>query len=105
MENLVRTRERQRRYYLQRRKEVIKRLGNQCEVCGESDYRVLQIAHKNPVLRKTLTPTDSGGMLIRRLFFLSIEKLQQDFRLLCANDHMKETYDRNEWSGRKNAEA
>jgi len=92
--------ERARKYTAQHRVEVLAWLGGKCEVCSESDYRVLQIAHVIPVRRKTRTSEDSGSLLVRSIRKLGEEKARPLFRLLCANDHLKETWDKREWSGK-----
>ena len=80
---------------------VVEKLGGSCKVCGEEDRKVLQVCHLVPVRRKQRTSTDSGGSLMAKIYKLSVEELTASYELLCANDHMRKTFDNNEWSGRK----
>lgn len=101
MEDLVKKRARTRKYHDQHRSSVIQKLGGTCKICGEADGRVLQVCHLVPVRRKQRTSSDSGGSLMARIHNLSAEELAASFELLCANDHMRKTFDNKEWSARK----
>lgn len=73
------------------RRQALQVLGNKCQRCGFSDYRALQIDHKNgggvQELR-SMAPTTYLKKVIR----LGAKKYQ----LLCANHNWIKRYQRNE---------
>lgn len=67
-------------------------LGGKCVECGIEDWRVLQIDHKERILRKTRIDKseDTGANLRRKIVsgYVDKDKLQ----LLCANCHQIKTH-------------
>jgi len=99
--------EKKRLAYLAKRIELMGWLGGVCQKCGEPDFRVLQFAHVKPV-KRSLTGVkkadSSGSQLLRVIEKLGKRKARKAFQLLCANDHLRDTWDNGGWSwGRTHA--
>jgi hypothetical protein len=65
-----------------------------CEICGEADIRCLQFHHKDPSEKRFLL---SGNQS------LDLTKIKEEIskcRIMCANCHAKETFDRGQNSGK-----
>jgi 5-methylcytosine-specific restriction endonuclease McrA len=74
---------------LERRTELIVRLGGKCSVCPEVDQVVLEIHHRNGgggAERKRL-----GWKYLKYLLRLSVSQLRKDYEVLCANCHIRKT--------------
>jgi hypothetical protein len=71
---------------------VITRYGGRCTCCGTSNYKYLQLDHKNDdgnVERKALPPSIRGSRYFKMV--LSQPK-RDDLHLLCANCHNAKRY-------------
>lgn len=82
--------------YRKLRLQIIKRLGGQCVVCGNNDYRVLQIDHVH-----------GGGEQERK--FINVwtyyRRILRDicsgrYQLLCANCNAIKKYENREYGGK-----
>ena len=72
---------------LEKKLSLIDALGGKCHVCGESDFRVLEFAHKNHKI-KLKRQDHSPSRYVKYL------KEKENLRLLCANCHRRETWDK-----------
>lgn len=61
-------------------------LGGKCQICGESDWRVLQLDHANPTSRMRYTNLEQE-LRIR----LREKTAMETYYLLCANCHVRKT--------------
>lgn len=68
---------------------VVKMMGGECVRCGIKDFRVLQIDHIRPILRKN---GGSSATNMTRLIHRGIVPLNE-VQLLCANCHSVKTYE------------
>lgn len=68
---------------------LINELGGKCVICGETDYRVLDIDHIDPST-KLLERKKSGNWINR---FKDWESNKGNLRLLCANCHRIHTWE------------
>jgi len=75
-------------------KIVIESFADGCGVCGETDIRVLEFAHKNKKEKEFSIGTAVGQQL-------SIVRIKEEIgkcKILCANCHRKETHEEtNSW--------
>ncbi len=78
-----------RAYQIGLRKGAQAALGGVCNMCGESDFRVLQIDHIMP--KKKQIPS-------ARVFVDIIRGDTSNVQLLCANCHARKTYDNAEYT-------
>lgn len=74
------------------RLKVIDLLGGKCIDCSNSDFRVLEIDHIEPIKRdrSIKTKLDSGALLTRGL--LSGKYKMSSVKLRCANCHKIKTF-------------
>ena len=75
-----------RKTYWKVRKKTILILGGKCVKCGETDWRVLQINHKNGGGAKEFRDTHP------QIFYLRIVqglRSTEDLELRCANDNIR----------------
>ena len=103
MDNMIldAKREKSRRESYQRRATVVRWLGSVCGRCGESDTRVLHICHRVPLRRSgPMMYTNSGDKLVRQVIALGESIAREKFKLLCANDHARETWETGGWRRR-----
>jgi 5-methylcytosine-specific restriction endonuclease McrA len=77
--------------YLIRRITVIEWLGGKCCRCSISDYRVLQIDHRTPILRKAQDILDHIGNRTIRDIYNDVEDID-NLQVLCANCHTIKSY-------------
>lgn len=75
----------------QEREKCYSILGGKCVRCGISDFRVLQIDHKNPVKRKSDIIRFETGTRLRQIIANGSRKIK-DLQLLCANCHQIKTH-------------
>ena len=73
------------------REIVVNKLGGCCIDCNNLDIRVLQIDHKQPLLRKPGAHNTSGTNLINKIFYGKIDI--NTVCLRCANCHMIKTFE------------
>lgn len=73
----------------QRKKEIIKKLGSKCEICGNEDYRVLDIDHKDKS-KKKMTRNEKTSLQKR---VIEWGKNLDNLRILCANCHRIRTWE------------
>lgn len=75
---------------IENRKKVLDSLGGKCNHCGIEDYRVLEIDHIEPLLRKWINGRPiSGTRLIADIIYSRVEL--NTIQLLCANCHRIKT--------------
>jgi len=84
-------------FYATRRKwveklKIFQILGSQCENCGETDIRVLQIHHKNGDGRHDRMQFGTGTQPLYRAI-KNGKRTTNDLGLLCANCNLKYEYE------------
>lgn len=72
-----------------RRAKLLGMLGGKCTDCGNADFRVLQIDHVKPILRKTRG--EMGGTRLTARLLAGSEPVSEVV-LRCANCHQIKTY-------------
>lgn len=81
------------RYSQKLRLKTFEKLGGKCVVCGESDWRCLQIDHVNGGGHTELKEI---GRVAIYLKILKNRCKNGEYQLLCANCNWRKRYDRNE---------
>jgi hypothetical protein len=82
-----------RRYREGKRRQAQQLLGGKCEVCGEEDWVVLQVAHRIPAGRIDASRQPGGMPLFQEIMRIAKrgENPKLSYFLLCANDHVRQT--------------
>lgn len=86
--------------YKNKRILALTKLGNICVRCGFSDWRALQIDHKEGGSLadfETIGCSSSSYIFLKYLLNLSEEELNKKYQLLCANCNWIKRYEKNEW--------
>ena len=83
-----------REYYRRLRTETLRLLGNKCIVCGESDWRCLQVDHVNGGGCSSRRENCSTSFYVKIL--QEIKNGSKDYQCLCANCNWKKRYTNNE---------
>ena len=78
------------------RQLIIEKLGGICIKCGFSDYRDLQIDHKNGGGTKASRNRVNTRHYYKLLIKLPIDKLKEKYQLLCANCNWIKRYENDE---------
>ncbi len=82
----------QRNKDAENRKNSLTILGGKCVLCGNSDYRVLQIDHIKPIRRSKTNPfAREGGTRIRQMI-ANGTRSKDNLQILCANCHQIKTF-------------
>ena len=79
----------------EKRIELLSLLGGKCVVCGEIDWRCLQIDHVNGGGRKEIFEIANGYLYYTRVKQQILEG-SKNYQLLCANHNMIKTYENKE---------
>ena len=85
-----------KRKYKEFREEVIKILGGRCIICGESDFRCLQIDHIKGSGHKEKIKVN--GYTYYKNILRKIKNNSKDYQLLCANCNWEKRYENKEHS-------
>lgn len=75
------------------RRTAQKLLGGKCEACGETDWIVLEVAHRIPVGRRDASRQPGGMRTFQEIIQMEArgENPKLLFNLFCANDHARHT--------------
>lgn len=79
----------------ERKFEILKKLGNRCIVCGESDYRVLDINHKDRTKKEKPKHKNKFSMSFSYNTTFRLKEWTKNIdnlELLCANCHRRHTW-------------
>lgn len=91
--------EKQREKGIEKRKEILMFLGGVCVVCGEIDWRCLQIDHVDGGGTKERKRFGSPGNI--NVYYNHIKNNPDKYQILCANHNWIKRYEQNE-TRRKN---
>jgi hypothetical protein len=89
-----------KRCYKRARLAILARLGNKCIKCTFSDWRALQIDHKDGGAASDLRSigcSSSSYKFLLYLMTLSDEELTRRYQLLCANCNWIKRHENEEW--------
>jgi len=77
------------------RKLALKKLGGKCVICGETDWRCLQIDHIHGGGTKERKKLDSR-QICNKILKMSLEEVKKTYQLLCANHNFIKRYEKME---------
>lgn len=80
----------------ERRRYVLERFGNVCNICGFSDWRALQIDHINGGGKQEVKQIGSNAAFYKILVDMPTKELKSKYQVLCANCNWIKRYENNE---------
>jgi hypothetical protein len=83
--NLLRNREKRRVNNDLRRRQMIQLMGGKCEKCGYSDFRALQVDHKDGYGSMERKSYGHCASTLRKKVIEDMARGRQKYQLLCAN--------------------